>query len=935
MPPLDAVIVVALLLASASVNGIDAQNPVGGYHKFIRDRDSCHQLSETSDIDRSLEIPPDWEVPEYHPPFTTTSRPHWDQPETSTPSSSDNSNTTQKPSTCTYSSECGDMICNNAKIEAIPTEEIPANLSMFQVSQTQLHVLDYGVFQGKSIEAIIIQDNPLDQITEGAFDGVSGLRYLMIKGNDLKVAEYQLANFFSPFRGLDDLEALVLDHNLLDLTGVGIEMSDYNKILPSVLYLSLRSNPLRRIERNFFTPLFDSPLQSLDLQSGSLESIHSEAFKPLAQLRAINLYNNYKLFQTSGVNSTFPHFTLSPLQRLSTVNFGANLLTSVPWNHLRVINGSLLHLTLTGNVFIELGMSTLEHNAEDTFPYLPRLKTLILDACRIQVIQRSVFENLPKLETLSLKQNPLYTIPTAAVIPSLRALYFEGFEEMFRDGDKFYFDGPIFQRNGLKSNLETLSITHSSMELITPESLRGLEKLSKLVLDFSIFEGIANGAFSSLKNLEKLSLYSALGLNEVPVTLLTGPKNLTVLDLTFIPISSGNYQSAVAEKAASQCEDDYPLDTIQVLNLTGSLINLADPMGYLALESMPQLRVLNISQNRIISWKSPVFQSNPHMQVLQVTENHDIINLTKSMLDDIAPLREIDFRNSVFECNENVARFLQMSERPNSSLIIRGFSLGYGYFCRRSDGTKVSFRDYAEQGFDLDDGIQAGEIQNYTALISSLLASIAAMTVLVLLANTAYKNRWYFEYQWAKRNVQRQRLKEDSNPFQYDTFISYNGEDKDLVHDFVLPALENDVPNVRVCVHERDFVVGKSIIENIVSSLESSRTCIIVLSKDYAKSEWCCFEAQMALRMFQEDERTSKMIVVIVRNRIPGAHLNKTLKTIIKLRTYLEWNDPEEGSTPSKRTLDTFFKRLRFSLDCLNPNEESISITDTDLLSFF
>eukprot|EP00094_Tigriopus_californicus_P005500 TCALIF_05301-PA protein Name:"Similar to TLR2 Toll-like receptor 2 (Canis familiaris)" AED:0.43 eAED:0.43 QI:0/-1/0/1/-1/1/1/0/305 len=305
------------------------------------------------------------------------------------------------------------------------------------------------------------------------------------------------------------------------------------------------------------------------------------------------------------------------------------------------------------------------------------------------------------------------------------------------------------------------------------------------------------------------------------------------------------------------------------------------------------------------------------------------------MLDDIAPLKEIDFRNSFFECNENIPRFLQMSERPNSTLLIHGFSLGYGYFCRRPNGTKVSFRDYAEQGFDLDDGIQAGENENYTALISSLLASIAAMTVLMVLANTAYKNRWYFEYQWAKRNVQRQRQKGDSDSFQYHTFISYNNEDKDLVHNFVLPALENEVPNVRVCIHERDFVVGKSIIENIVSSLESSRTCIIVLSKDYAKSEWCRFEAQMALRMFQEDERTSKMIVVIVRNRIPGPHLNKTLKTIIKLRTYLEWNDPEEGSSPSKRTLNTFFKRLRFSLDCLNPHEESISINDTDLLSFF
>ena len=48
----------------------------------------------------------------------------------------------------------------------------------------------------------------------------------------------------------------------------------------------------------------------------------------------------------------------------------------------------------------------------------------------------------------------------------------------------------------------------------------------------------------------------------------------------------------------------------------------------------------------------------------------------------------------------------------------------------------------------------------------------------------------------------------------------------------------------RLCLHHRDFAPGKTIFENIVYSLEMSNSCVIILSKDYAKSEWCRFEAQ-------------------------------------------------------------------------------------------
>ena len=43
---------------------------------------------------------------------------------------------------------------------------------------------------------------------------------------------------------------------------------------------------------------------------------------------------------------------------------------------------------------------------------------------------------------------------------------------------------------------------------------------------------------------------------------------------------------------------------------------------------------------------------------------------------------------------------------------------------------------------------------------------------------------------------------------------------------------------VKLCLHERDFKIGRPIAENIVAALEESRTCVLVLTDSYAKSGW-------------------------------------------------------------------------------------------------
>ena len=67
----------------------------------------------------------------------------------------------------------------------------------------------------------------------------------------------------------------------------------------------------------------------------------------------------------------------------------------------------------------------------------------------------------------------------------------------------------------------------------------------------------------------------------------------------------------------------------------------------------------------------------------------------------------------------------------------------------------------------------------------------------------------------------------------YDAFVSYSGLDQEWIDQVLIPNLE---PGYRLCLHERDFQLGRSITENIVDSIAKSQSCLIILSENYVKS---------------------------------------------------------------------------------------------------
>ena len=89
---------------------------------------------------------------------------------------------------------------------------------------------------------------------------------------------------------------------------------------------------------------------------------------------------------------------------------------------------------------------------------------------------------------------------------------------------------------------------------------------------------------------------------------------------------------------------------------------------------------------------------------------------------------------------------------------------------------------------------------------------------------------------------------QNENPndqFLFDCFVSYADEDRQFAfHDMMKNIEMNN--DIKLCFHQRDFIPGFEIGENITNAIHRSRKTVCVISFNYLNSHWCKFEFNMA-----------------------------------------------------------------------------------------
>ncbi|MEQ2245996.1 hypothetical protein ILYODFUR_033758 [Ilyodon furcidens] len=183
-------------------------------------------------------------------------------------------------------------------------------------------------------------------------------------------------------------------------------------------------------------------------------------------------------------------------------------------------------------------------------------------------------------------------------------------------------------------------------------------------------------------------------------------------------------------------------------------------------------------------------------------------------------------------------------------------------------------------------------------------ATTATVILIFVLICYIFDLPWYTKATYqiirAKYRAHKENLAGDIENFKYHAFISYSHSDADWVRDHLLPCLENNKNPYRLCIHERDFMPGRWIIDNIIENIESSRKVIFVLSRHFVNSEWCNYELYFAQQRAMGKTFSDVILVVkepIDPNSLPSKYCK--LKKMLSTKTYLEW--------PQQLNLQPFF----------------------------
>ncbi|NXC51402.1 TLR6 protein, partial [Penelope pileata] len=331
---------------------------------------------------------------------------------------------------------------------------------------------------------------------------------------------------------------------------------------------------------------------------------------------------------------------------------------------------------------------------------------------------------------------------------------------------------------------------------------------------------------------------------------------------------------------------------INKLNLQNNQITSV-PKGIAELKSLTEL---NLASNRLADL--PGCGGFTGLEFLNVEMNL-ILTPSADFFESCQSVKELQAGRNPFECSCELQDFLRLERRSGGKLA----GWPEAYVCRYPEGLS---------GTQLKD-FHLSELACNTALllVTALLLTLVLVAVVAFLC--IYLDvPWYVRMLWqwtqTKRRAWHDSPEERETVLQFHAFISYSERDSLWVKNELIPNLEKGEGCVQLCQHERNFIPGKSIVENIINCIEKSYKSIFVLSPNFVQSEWCHYELYFAHhKLFSEN---SNSLILILLEPIPPyvipARYHK-LKALMAKRTYLEW--PKERG---KRAL--FWANLRAAI---------------------
>ena len=352
---------------------------------------------------------------------------------------------------------------------------------------------------------------------------------------------------------------------------------------------------------------------------------------------------------------------------------------------------------------------------------------------------------------------------------------------------------------------------------------------------------------------------------------------------------------------------------LKVLKINKNILGFslqADSEG-LSFKNLRNLTYLDISSNRILHLPRLIFKSMSSLHFLNLRNN--LLTYFSIKINHMEDLKHLDLAyNHLTELeSDTMNHFNRKSTQRKITVDLTGNPIRCECenieFVRWIVSTKVKVKfDFCVSKYDNTGKVYkqnfrdfVPHLEKYCRSYTAVLVISAAFIVLfvtVIICAIIYRYRWKIRYLFymAKNNYFGYKQMQEANEtdYEYDAFISYADEDRWFAFHTIREKIEEGT-DLRLCFHNRDFLPGLEIAENITNAVHSSRKTICVISNNYLKSYWCIYEINIArMESIYSRNNENVLFLVLFENNIVH-HLPMTIMDLIGQQTYIEYpNDP-------------------------------------------
>ena len=307
------------------------------------------------------------------------------------------------------------------------------------------------------------------------------------------------------------------------------------------------------------------------------------------------------------------------------------------------------------------------------------------------------------------------------------------------------------------------------------------------------------------------------------------------------------------------------------------------------LKYFTHLTKLDLSSNKIKTLPRSIFANLSELIYLNLSMNS--LHFIHFRVSQIKNLQNLDLsENVIFQIDDEFQRELDLlSFLPNFRVNMLGnpfqcscetrsslwWMYNHRYMFSSFGNYTCSYNDNLTTFEHLEPLLYTIGVDCLSNLVLKVTVSLFAFMVIVIAMSIfVYRHKWsvlkFFLLEYITNRKLYRDFEETEGKYEYDAFVSFHSDDQDWVwnelHENLGKTDDNvetdNQPRFRLCIHERDFVPGELIEENILRSIESSRKTIVVLSRNFLKSPWCEFELQIARK--ECIERGRDLIIAVM-----------------------------------------------------------------------